>query len=178
MSAVPSPRTDAEPMAFTGLEFARGTVSAGGLAIVITSLGWTAVYFPMMALSVFYIVPTAIMATVLASGPAWLLGRTLRRVRRLALHLVLFAALGGAVGLLTTYAFFISVSGSAPGSNVADALPYALNGVCGALAVALARHRVARRARRVDAGLPPHATCSDPDAAAEDAVVERLASEG
>lgn len=177
MSAVPSPRTGAEPMAFTGLEFARGTASAGGLAIALTSLAWTAVYFPMMVLSVFYIVPTAIMATVLAAGPAWLLGRALRRVRRLAVHLVLFAALGGAVGLLTTYAFFVSLNGSAPGSSIVDALPYALNGVCGALAVALARHRVARRARRLDAGLTPHAARHDPDAAAEDAVVERLASE-
>lgn len=120
-------RTPELPMAYNFTEFARGAGLAWLGFQVLFSLGYASTgvamafaslvqpdrlssfesavgYVPVMLLFSFgYAMPWSIGALVLVGGPAaWLLGRSLRRVRAMRRHLVAFALLGLAVGLATS----------------------------------------------------------------------------
>ncbi|MFB9307770.1 hypothetical protein BJY17_002759 [Agromyces hippuratus] len=120
-------RTPELPMAFSFTEFARGAglawlgfqalfslgYASTGVAMAFASLAQpdrfssfeSAVgYVPAMLLFSFgYAMPWSIGALMLVGGPAaWLLGRSLRRVRAMRWHLVGFAVLGLVVGLATS----------------------------------------------------------------------------
>ena len=134
MSAQSTSRTDAEPMAFTGPEFFRGAVSAWIWAMVLPVLVWTVCTGGAGVASALFVIPAATAATVLCAGLAWTLGRTLRRVRRIGIHVVLFALLGAVVGAATTVAYCLSSSGELVGFSP---VLYVVNVTCGAAAVAL-----------------------------------------
>jgi hypothetical protein len=104
-----SPRTQAEPMAFTFSEFLLG-VSAACVA-----------FFPLVGLAnlligsgvviVIVLSVAAVPVAALVFGPlAHLLGRTLRFTRRTAVHLAAFAALGLVVGVVTTSVVLLVMS--------------------------------------------------------------------
>lgn len=158
----PTPRTDAEPMAFTGGEFARGAIVAWGWAMALPFLAWTVIFFPYGFVSIMFVVPTATAATVLFAVVAWWLGHALRRVRRIATHVILFALLGAAIGVASTVGF----NAWDDGTMWADRPLYVfiVNAACGAAAVALGWRHTARKALRLSR------ISVDPDAAHEDAL--------
>lgn len=174
-NAAPSPRTTELPMAFTRWEFWRGAyaayaaylvwlllspllwgVSAGGIGFVVVM----AMYSLVIGGAV------AFVAMLAASPLAWLLGRSLRRVRPISAHLAAFAALGALVGWVALEAWaWGSSGGHAPLDQAL--LPY---GVPAAVAVPLGWWFTARRALRADRGLTPaRPPRHDADAEFEDA---------
>lgn len=167
----PSPRSDAEPMAFRDREFLRGAVAAWGwylISMVIVSVMWlTALPYVLI-----FGVPVSAVALLAWSPFAYMLGTALRRVRRVSVHLIAFSLFGAIVGAITMMLFVGFMSGFQPSSWDGFGLyaPYALTP---ALAVPFAWWRTARRALRSDMGEAP-VPRPDPDAAAEDAVVIRL----
>lgn len=170
MSARTAPRTDAEPMAFTGLEFFRGAVSAWIRAMLLTSFVWTVCTGGIgVAVAVMIVVPTATAATVLCAVLAWALGRALRRVRRIGIHLTLFALLGAAVGAAVSAAYSLSSAGVLAGFSP---LLYVVNMICGAAAVATGWRSAAARALGWSEPFAPPASRSLADAAATAHAVE------
>ena len=173
-----SPRTDAEPLAFTADEFLRGTVASwiafnvlfGPTLAVIGSLttapGWGPSW-SVTAIVLIYVVPIALVAsgvvTLLCCGAAWLLGRVLRRRRAFALHAICFALLGAAIGTLVVVVYTLAVDAPMSLANPIAALAIA----CSAAALPLGWVWTVRRSMRVEAGRskPPRI---DPDAAFED----------
>lgn len=142
----PTPRSHAEPMAFTGIEFFRGAIAAWLWALGLTTLGWAVVAAGIGGIiALIYATPAVTAATVLFAVVAWALGRLLRRVRAIAVHLVLFAALGAAVGAVTTAAFGATLSGVTGTVGHLGSVTYAVNIACGALAVPLGWWHVAAR---------------------------------
>lgn len=126
MSAA-SVRTEGEPMAFTGGEFMRGALTAAVayLAIVLlvfllsamseaTQPGMTLIVLTMVLA---YGLPIALLAMLVGAGPAYAIGRTLRSVRPVWIHLSVFAAYGAlvagaTVGVLALTGFpFLSAGG-------------------------------------------------------------------
>jgi len=144
MSAAVSPRTDAEPMAFTGREFFRGAVAAWIRAMILTTFAWT---MCTGGLGIIFATPIVVVAasaaTVLFAVLAWALGRALRRVRRIGIHLLLFAVLGALIGGATTAGYSLSTAGMLGGVTP---LLYVVNAICGAAAVALGWRRAASHA--------------------------------
>lgn len=164
------PRSAAEPMAFTGIEFFRGALAAWLWAMAVTTLAWTAATGGVTVTVVpFVVVPSVTAGVVVFAVLAWGLGRLLRRVRRTAIHALAFAALGAAIGVLTTMGWLASWT-----SSTLDWGPlYPVNAFCGALTVALGwRHAAAgalgwSRPRRAPA--PPRSAV---DAATEDEIAD------
>ncbi|MEZ3161013.1 hypothetical protein AB1K54_10775 [Microbacterium sp. BWT-B31] len=128
MSTVePTPRTDAEPMAFTKDEFLLGTLASWlafnlvfdtvltGAAIATFNPLWGPLGASIVALVV-YAVPIALVVSgivaLLLCSAAWWLGRLLRRVRSLLVHAVAYATLGTAIGVLVVGSFQLVVAGS------------------------------------------------------------------
>ena len=149
--AVVSPRTAAEPTAFTGLEFFRGLWLAFLWATGLISLAWTVAAFPYGLYSLMWVVPAAGAAAIVFAAPAWLLGQLLRRVRPLRWHVIAFATLGAVVGVVTTLAFLAWSGGPGPYIGGPLNVIYAINVSLSAAAVALGWWRAARRALRDDA---------------------------
>lgn len=176
--STPTPRSHAEPMAFTGIEFFRGAIAAWLWALGLTTLGWAIVAAGIGGIvALIYATPAVTVATVLFAVVAWTLGRLLRRVRAIAVHLVLFAALGAAVGAITTAAYGATPSGVTGPVGHLGSVVYAVNIACGALAVPLGWWHVAGRVigsprprRRAQA--PRSGTTVD--IATEDEIADRL----
>ncbi|MCD2443597.1 hypothetical protein LQ757_15060 [Agromyces sp. SYSU K20354] len=174
-------RTPELPMAFTFGEFARGAGIAWlvfqlvfplsyPLIIVVAALmssdpataissAWAqALMWGILGIlwSFVFALPWSLGALVLLGGPAaWVLGLTLRRVRSIGVHLVLFAILGLGVGGLTAW---LASSTMSTGAGI----PYAVIGaVVTAVSVAYGWHRTARRALKDDALFNEQASLRD-----------------
>ncbi|MDJ1115430.1 hypothetical protein [Microbacterium dauci] len=165
-----SPRTAAEPMAFTGAEFRRGATEAWGwylLSVVVCSVMYGLIAIPIALL---WATPVSLAATLVWAPIAYALGLALRRTRAIAVHLAAFTLLGGVAGVVTML-LFLAATGDIDMANGWLWLygPFALTPT---LAVPFAWWRTARRALRSDRGEVP--IKRDPDAAAEDASVIRL----
>jgi len=165
-----TPRTDAEPLAFTRSEFLRGarrawltvTLLLVGVWILVT-VGWGIVAAPVILVA-------SLGALVVGSPGAYLLGRALRTNPHVGRHMALFAVYGGALGAAAT-ATTVAVLG---GHDPFAVLLYVVNVPVTALGVAWAWFATARRALRADApGKQPTAGRRDPDARDEDALDDR-----
>lgn len=169
----PSPRTDAEPMAFTPDEFLRGAVAAwlafnllfdllyAAMAIVTSDPRWGPLTATLGVLLI-YAVPIALVVsgvvTLLLCGAAWWLGRLLRRHRRPAVHVIAFAMLGAAIGLLAVGTFELVTARSLDLGNGLALITIASS----AAALPLGWAWTVRRSRRAEAGT---AQASRPDLA-------------
>ena len=152
------PRTAELPMAFTVAEFVRGAVAAWVAFLVLATAAYAAVIQGYVVVATAFYVPWSLGAALVGSPAAYLLGRSLRRVRRIAVHIAAFAALGAAVGLAATIVF-VAVYGHGNGGT----LYYVVNLALSVIAVPLGWYWTARRALR-----HPRPRV-DPDAMAEDA---------
>ena len=129
---VASPRTAQHPRAFTGHEFITGvfwavlwfqpmgaaiTLVIGLIATPVMALGYTVA-------AGFVGLPVSIAAALVGSPGAFVFGRALSAESRDRIHLVVFAAYGVAVGLVTVVASGLVVGGSP--SAVWLLAPYAL----------------------------------------------------
>lgn len=118
MTTVHAIRTDAEPMAFTGKEFARGAFAAWltFMVLLLSTLIVTAILesgepwgspLSMIFVYLVYGIPIgALVSAVVAllmSPVAWAIGRGLRRQPRLLMHLAAYLLLGAAIGLLLVF---------------------------------------------------------------------------
>ena len=139
-----SPRTAAEPMAFTGAEFFRGVAAAWGWAMLLPTLVYASMFGGAGVAGVIFVVPTATAATVLFAVTAWSLGRALRRSPRVGVHMISFAALGAAIGVAATAGYLLSANGRI--GNSFDTVLFVVNAACGAAAVAHGWRFTARRA--------------------------------
>lgn len=129
-------------MAFTGAEFFRGAVSAWVWSMLLTVLVWTVCTGGIGFVAVVFVVPTATVATVVCAVLAWGLGRSLRRIRLVSIHILAFAVLGALVGCAATTAWILTDRGA---FGMSETL-YPINGLCGAAAVILGWHSAARHA--------------------------------
>lgn len=170
----PSPRTANEPMAFTRTEFWRGATSAWLWSLVLLLAPWAVFLNYYAVIAVVYVVPWSAGATLAFAAPAYALGCALRRMPRMLVHLTAFAVLGAVVGAATTGVLFLvdPSLGQSMGPMVMT-----VNVVGSALAVTVGWWRTARRALRADAR-PAPAAPADPDAAAEDALLDGSDSTG
>ncbi len=150
----PSPRTDAEPMAFTRAEFWSGAVSAWMWFVPLAMLPWVVMLGPYSPVALLYIVPWSLGAVVVFFVPAFVLGQALRRQPRVPVHLVAFAALGLLIGASTTAVVF-AVDGHL--GETAGSTVLAVNLAASAIAVPTGWWRSARRAagRHALAGRAP-----------------------
>jgi signal transduction histidine kinase len=162
-----SPRTQTEPMAFTRTEFWRGATSAWLWFIPLSLAPWTIFFGPYAVIAAMYVVPWSIGAALVFATPAYLLGRALRRIPRMPVHLLAFASLGAAVGVATTVVLFaVDPSlGQAMGAAILT-----VNTAASTAAVTIGWWRSARRALRSDV-VPVETRGADTDAAAEDALL-------
>lgn len=150
-----SPRTAAEPMAFTAREFWWGAFSAVRwfslasllMCLVMTFFGESpyAIAFLLYALPVSVLI--ALVEMLVWAGPAWALARSLRRVPSEPVHLAAFAVLGMAVGVSTILVLNYSITG---GFDLSLSLVLSVFAVAAAIVVPLGRFRARRRALRAD----------------------------
>ncbi|GLJ78908.1 hypothetical protein [Microbacterium imperiale] len=168
-----SPRTEAEPLAFTRAEFLRGA----GRAWLWTTLLLIAVWgvlsggFTLTVGSVF-ILMASVPGLVVGAPGAYAIGRLLRRSPHVASHAIVFATYGAAIGATTTLvAVPLMTGGSDLGS--AGAAFSLVNAPVSAVGVAVAWFATARQALRSDRTGGDLATDRDADAAAEDALADR-----
>ncbi|MCR2827848.1 hypothetical protein [Microbacterium sp. zg.Y909] len=152
-------------MAFTIAEFVRGAVAAWIAYLVLATVAYLALLQGYVVVAAVFYVPVSAAALVLGSFPAYLLGWSLRRSRRIAVHLVAFVVYGAAVGSVAT-ALFLLMRGDLGGG----ALYYLVNALLSAVSVPLGWYWTARQALR------PRAARIDHDAFAEDAAVARGAA--
>lgn len=170
----PSPRTASEPMAFTRTEFWQGLTSAWLWSLPLLLVPWAVFLGYYAVVAVLYIVPWSVGATLAFGAPAYFLGRVLRRIPRVPVHLTAFAVLGAVVGAATTGVLFV-VDPSL--RQAMGAMILTVNVAGSALAVTVGWWRTARRALRAEAR-PALAEPADPDAAAEDALLDGSGSTG
>ena len=164
--AAGSVRTAAEPMAFTNGEFLRGAVTAWLLFVAFDAVAFGTLFFPSGLMLVAVVAaPVSFLALLVFAMPAWWLGRSLRRQRRVAVHLTVFAGFGLVVALLSTAAYFLMATGTVSVES-ASLLLWLPNVVAGVSATLLGWRRGARAVLAVT----PRA--SDPDGIAEDALAE------
>ena len=181
-----SPRTPQEPMAFTPIEFGRGAVLAWCVfmalllgALIVFALGDlvregihgdTVHVESSLGIALLVVVyagflggAMGLVAMALGMPFAWLLGRSLRRVRRTVVHVLAYAAFGALAGSLAVGALHLS------GAHLLGPLAISLGGVL--IAVPTGWWFSARRALREDRGLitPQHPSLG-PDEQAEDAL--------
>lgn len=164
-----SPRTPAEPMAFTRTEFLRGALSAWLWFLLLDLSVYGIIFFPTgAAVAAMFAVPWSAGAVVIFAFPAWLLGRALRRRAHVGVHVAAFAALGAVIGVITT-ATYLFVAAGRPEIAFFDSPFWLVNTAASAVAVALGWRRGAR------AVLSPGARSSrrDTDAEAEDVLADR-----
>jgi hypothetical protein len=177
-AAAPSPRTDAEPFAFTRDEFLDGAfaawwLSASAVGVIIMAAMPMHIGFAGMLAALMATLCVALLgfpAMMLFAPVVWLVGRSMRKVQRMSVHLAVQTAAGLVIGVLSTIAVL----------SLFGAVPFLLGGVplfaAGpAIGLPLAWFRAYRRAWRSDAGLLPPSP-PDPDAVVEDAIDERSRS--
>lgn len=186
---VVSPRTAEEPMAFTRAELGRGAFLAWctfmilllGFFVVVAIAAATGRLLsgdPFNVLSELYISMAVIayaglvggsvgFVAMLAGTPlAWLIGRALRRVRHIGIHLLSFTAFGALAGLGVAGIFSVVNLGALHLAPVLWLLP-----IMTAIAVPTGWWLTVRRARREELGLVrPRRRTRDADMVTEDAV--------
>jgi len=167
-----SPRTDAEPMAFTPSEFLRGALAAWLWAMAIPSVAWLIMFFPAGWIGTIIIIPMAFLATAAFALPAWLLGWALRAERRSWVHGSAFSTFGVLVGAAATALYFVWGNGDL--ALPTSAFAYGVNALCGAGAVFLGWRHAVRRALGVSPRRGKAPTAAVIDAATEDELAERL----
>ncbi|SDQ15709.1 hypothetical protein SAMN04487847_0643 [Microbacterium sp. cf332] len=169
-----SPRTDAEPLAFTRTEFLAGTARAWGATTLLLVLAWAVLTggFSLVVGTV-VIVLASLPAVVIGSPGAYALGRLLRRSPRVGAHLFAFTAYGALVGVVTTAIALRAFTGDS-GDGWVGSIAFLVNVPLSAIGLAGAWFITMRRALRLDAaGFGEVAPTPDADAAAEDALDER-----
>ncbi|RZI96393.1 MAG: hypothetical protein EOO67_00380 [Microbacterium sp.] len=182
--AAASPRSDAEPFAFTRDEFLRGAYAAWWLTVGVIGLlllgtfgtatfgagTWFAILIVgMVTLAV--VAPIVFCALLLFAPAVYVLAKAMRRVPWPVVHLAAMTVAGFLLGALTT-AIVMHIVGPAvfvPGAG----LVYASGP---AVSLPLAWLTTSRRARLADTGLLPLPK-PDPDANAEDGLADRLRSQ-
>lgn len=157
-----SPRTEAEPMAFTREEFLRGVFAAGGWFLLIDTV--LNIYLMVGVLLVVVVAAFWTAIAALAFGPvAHAIGRGLRRTSALRVHLLAFAGLGLVVGVVMTV-IALSAFGGGPWNLVWDgwfSYMFATHVVAATVAVPLGWWHTARKALRPHAPREPHASAGD-----------------
>ena len=158
----PSPRTDAEPMAFTADEFLRGAVAAwlwfnllfdptlAVVSVMSQSPQWGP-WWSGAAMMLLYGAPIAFvvsgLVTLLSCGAAWIVGRMLSRRRSLVLHSACYALLGAAIGTLVVVGYTVAI-----GASVGEMNPIAVIAIgSSAAAVPLGWGWTVRRSVRIEA---------------------------
>ena len=179
-----SPRSAERPMAFTYGELARGALIAWGAFVVLLLIAF---FVPTLmipgALTGQYVLSSLLVMTsviiiygglfsfvaMLVGSPlAWLIARTLTRVRAIPVHVAIFFLLGAVIGVLAILVLGLVFPNSVDGIQWPIS---ALIIVPAALAVPFGWWRSARRALRKDRGAHrPRVTNADPDALYEDAL--------
>jgi len=169
-----SPRTDAEPLAFTRTEFLGGTARAWGTTTLLLIVGWAVLTGGFsLIVGTAAILLVSVPAVVIGSPGAYALGRLLRRLPRVGAHLLAFSAYGALVGVVTTTVTLPAVLGDSGGGWIA-ATAYLVNVPLSAIGLAGAWFITMRRALRLDAeGFGDVVRTTDPDAATEDALDDR-----
>lgn len=168
----PNRRTPELPMAFSAWEFIRGALLAWlaflllapimfmlAVAVIgVASFGdfvVSAVLFGLMG--VITIFPWAIAALIVSSPLAFLLGQSLRRVTSISVHLLLFAAFGLLLGVVSAAVAtpLINLSDAPPseyGESILDSLHFVIGAVLAStVAIPLGWWLTARVALRADA---------------------------
>ncbi len=169
-----SPRTDAEPLAFTRAEFLKGAARAWGATTLLLIVSWAVVTggFSLVVGTVMIVI-ASVPAVVIGSPGAYALGRFLRRSPRIGVHLIAFAAYGALVGVVTTAGALITLMGGSA-DGWAGSIALLVNVPLSAMGLAGAWFITARRALRLDSeGSGDGVPASDADAATEDALDER-----
>ena len=168
-----SPRTDAEPLAFTRTEFLAGTARAWGATTLLIIVAWAVLTggFSVVVGTVMILL-ASVPAVALGSPGAYALGRLLRRSPRVGAHLIAFAAYGGLVGAITTAVAVPALTGDS-GDGWVRSTALLVNVPLSAIGLASAWFITARRALRLDAeGFDAAPPAPDADAA-EDALDDR-----
>ncbi|MFS0714706.1 hypothetical protein ABC195_12540 [Microbacterium sp. 2P01SA-2] len=171
-----SPRTTAEPFAFTRSEFWSGAGRAWLWTAFLLIAVWAISTGGIGIVAALFILPASVVALAIGAPGAYVLGRLLRRSPHVPIHLAIFAAYGVLVSVVVTAAY--SLVTMTPTTGLAAVLESSwlliVNGPVTAIGLAGAWFVTAKRARRADAGAVSIAGRSeDPDAAAEDAFDER-----
>ncbi len=180
VGAPTSPRSGAEPFAFTRDEFLRGSYAAWWMTVAVIALlllGWTLgtdlgmAFLIVGAITLTVVTPVALCALLLFAPVVYLVARAMRRVPWPAVHLAVMSVTGFLLGALTTVIVMQIVGPSVfvPGA-------WLLYASGPAASLPLAWLRTWRRARLADTGRLPLSK-PDPDANAEDALADRLRSE-
>lgn len=159
---LPSPRTTAEPMAFTRDELLGGALRTwalfvvlfvGCLLVALVGASWgsgaSAIGFVVIVVGYAALICAVIaaFATVVLIPAIWLLGRALRRERHLAVHLSVYTILGAAVAAAAAASAHLIGRGH-PGLTMAVA-------AAALVAVPLGWWLTARTALRRDRGVLP-----------------------
>jgi hypothetical protein len=173
----PSPRTASEPFAFTRDEFLGGAFAAWWLSacavgvIILAAMPMRGGFAGVFAALVMTLCAALLgfPAMMLLAPVVWIIGRSMRTVPRVWVHLGVQAAVGLVLGMLTTIAV-LSLFGAFP--FFLGWVPLLAAGP--AIGLPVAWYRAYRRALRSDAGLLTRR--ADPDAVAEDAIAERSRS--
>ena len=169
-----SPRTDAEPLAFTRTEFLAGAARAWGATTLLIIVAWAVLTggFSVIVGTVM-IVLASVPAVALGSPGAYALGRLLRRSPRVGAHLFAFATYGALVGAITTAVAIPALIGDSEGGWLRSTA-LLVNVPLSAIGLASAWFITMRRALRLDAGgFDDDPPTPDADAAAEDTLDER-----
>ncbi|WP_323987549.1 hypothetical protein [Microbacterium plantarum] len=168
-----SPRTDAEPLAFTRAEFLAGIARAWGATTLLLIVAWAVLTggFSLVVGTVMILV-VSVPAVVIGSPGAYALGRLLRRSPRVGAHLIAFTAYGALVGFATTAVALPLLIGDS-GDGWIESIAFLVNVPLSALGLAGAWFITMRRALRLDAEVFGDVVpTSNPDAATEDALDE------
>ncbi|MGW8483822.1 hypothetical protein ACWGJP_11855 [Microbacterium sp. NPDC055903] len=176
----PSPRTAAEPMAFTRDELLSGAVRAWGLFVGLFTLGLLLRLLTIggsdLASGMWFVAIVSGYALMIAAGVSafataamvplvWVLGRALRSVHRLVVHLVVYMALGVLMAV-AAYALAQVITDGMLDLATSTAL-------AAAIAIPLGWWLTARAALREDHGGARRARAAQhPDEAFEDSAVQ------
>lgn len=169
-----SPRTAAEPRAFTRTEFLSGAGRAWLWTTLLLVAAWTIVTRGNVVFAVIVILPASAVALVLGAPGAYALGRRLRSSSRTGVHSAAFACYGAVLGSITTVLFVLLVTRD-PGAVWLALMMLLVNVPVTALGVAGAWFSTARQSLRADAapsGESPR--LRDSDTVEEDALDDRI----
>lgn len=172
-----SPRTDAEPMAFTQTEFLRGALSAWLWFLALSAIlqvfpagGWLPVVF-------LYTAPWSVLALLVGLPFAHLIGRAMRRVTAVGAHMLVFTVFGLAIGAAATFTA-LGVGWVSPTMSSDLGIFVVANIACAGGAVCIGWSRTALPALRADREGPPRRADPGPDEAFEDALSPSAAPRG